>query len=163
ARAGWSSDGELGDASVDGEGGDQGNQGDLFLRVYPGEDTNSIGLSRSLGEGFDDSFVSDGGLGGIGEGDNCSLNTPSSGVDFHPTAERDSHDGGGEEGGGRYQDFGGARFQQVVRDRRAASASHHGGGTPGGARRSTPFSSGGGEGYGYGGYSEEDDRGVAVD
>ncbi|CAN0059569.1 unnamed protein product, partial [Ectocarpus sp. 12 AP-2014] len=154
ARAGWSSDGELGDTSVDGEGGDQGDQGDLFLRVYPGEDTNSVGLSRSLGEGFDDSFVSDGGLGGIGEGDNCSLNTPRSGVDFHPAAERDSHDGGEEEGGGRYQDFGGARFQQVVRDRRAASASHHGGGTPGGARRSTPFSSGGGEGYGYGGYSE---------
>ncbi|CAN0240134.1 unnamed protein product, partial [Ectocarpus fasciculatus] len=69
-KAGWSSDGELGDASVDGGGVDQGDQRDLFLRVYPGEDTNSVGLPRSLGEGFDDSFVSDGGLGGIGEGDN---------------------------------------------------------------------------------------------
>lgn len=30
---------------------------------------SSVGLPRSLGDGFDDSFVSDGGLGGIGEGD----------------------------------------------------------------------------------------------
>lgn len=67
----------------------------------------------------------------------------------------------------RYQDFGGARFQQVVRDRSAAGAgaSHQGGGTAGGTRRSVPMSGGGGDGYGYGygGCSEEDDRGMAGD
>ncbi|CAM9659040.1 unnamed protein product, partial [Scytosiphon promiscuus] len=170
-RAGWSSDDDVGDASLGGEE----DHGDLVLRVYPGEDSNSAGLSRSLGKGFEGSFVGDGGHCGIGEGDTSSLNTPRSGVDLHHAVERGSHDGGGGSGGGRYQDFGGARFQQVVRDRIAAggsaSASQHGGGVGaaagGGARRNIPVSVGGGGGdafgygYGYGGCSEESDRGVA--
>lgn len=53
-----------------------------------------------------------------------------------------------------------------MRDRSAAGAgaSHHGGGTAGGTRRSVPFS-GGGDGYGFGcgGFSEDDDRGMAGD
>ncbi|CAN0095653.1 unnamed protein product, partial [Laminaria digitata] len=67
ARAGFSSEDEACDASLAGTGDVGAEDAGEWMRVYPGDDVNSVGLPRSVGDGIEDPFVSDGGFGGVGE------------------------------------------------------------------------------------------------